>query len=150
MAAPVTMPHVAPMAPPEGVQFEPLQQRLGLGEDWGVHVSPVLHAPVVSQRQPRVPTMHVEATPVPEPLLPELEAPEEPPELDNPPELLPDPVDESSPPPNEPAPLSAGPNAVDEELPQAHITRTSGSDPTMPPRPASDVRSAMILSSPTS
>lgn len=144
MAAAVAMPHVEPMGPPEAAQFDPLQQRLGAA-DWGEHVSPVPHPPVVSQRQPRVPTMHVDETPAPEPPLPELEAPEEPPELDNPLELLVDPVDESSPVPNWPGPPSPGSSCA-EEPPQAHIaTTTSGSDPTMPRRPARDVRSVMIL-----
>lgn len=78
------------MGPPVGTQFPPLQHRLGLGGDCGVQVNPGAHAPVESQRQPWLPTMHVAATPsVPE-LLPELvlELPE-PVELPEPPELLP-------------------------------------------------------------
>jgi hypothetical protein len=31
MAAPVTLPHVEPIGPPTGAQFEPLQQTLGAG-----------------------------------------------------------------------------------------------------------------------
>jgi hypothetical protein len=153
MLAPVTIPHVAPMGPPEGVQFDPLQQRFGWGADWGVHVSPEPQAPAKSQRQPRVPIMHVEDTPVAGTPLPEL-APEEPPELDDDPLELPlDPVDASSTTPNWPLPLPLPlllppePSGGGEEPPQAHITTTSASDPTMPPRPARDVRSVMPLSS---
>jgi hypothetical protein len=80
--------------------------------------------------------MHVEDAPTAEPL-PEPEVPELLPELDNTPELLPEPlldaVDESSPPNVPVPPPSAGPS-VFEEPPQAHITRTSESEPTMPPR----------------
>jgi hypothetical protein len=136
------------MAPPEGVQFDPAQQRLGSGVDWGVQVSPAPHPPMVSQRQPRVPTMHVEDTPAPGPPLPELEAPEEPPpELENPLELPLDPDDASSLCPNRPGPPSPGAAAgVDDEPPQAHIAATTTSDP-MIPRPPRDVRSVMTLSS---
>jgi hypothetical protein len=68
------MPQPDPMGPPVGVQFPPLQHKAGLGAVCGVHTKPGAHPPVVSQRQPWLPTMHVEATPsVPEPpSLPEL------------------------------------------------------------------------------
>jgi hypothetical protein len=129
VAAPATLPQVAPIGPPEGAQFDPLQQRFGWGAVWGVHVSPVPHPPVESQRHPRVPTMHVEEAPMPEPL-PEPDVPELLPELDNAPELLPEPrpdaVDESSP-PKEPVPPSAGPS-VAEEPPQAPITPISDNE----------------------
>ena len=50
------------------MQFPPLQHREGLGAGCGVHVNPGPHPPVLSQRQPWLPTMHVEATPsLPEP-----------------------------------------------------------------------------------
>jgi hypothetical protein len=108
-AAPVAALQLAPMLPPEGVQFDPLQQRLGRGEACGVHVRPVAQAPVVSQRQPWVPTMHVvgapeaelppvpELLPVPELPLPELaplepDVPELEPELPMP-KVFPDPPD---------------------------------------------------------
>jgi hypothetical protein len=126
------------MAPPEGVQLDPLQQRLGFGAACGVQISPVPHAPVVSQRQPRVPTMQVDGAPTPEPPLPEPEAPEPFPELDIPEPLL-DPVDE----PPKVLPPASGPSDVDDEPPHAHITRTSASEPTMVPRRARDVRSVM-------
>ena len=89
--APLAMPQVDPMGPPAGAQFDPLQQRLGLGGVCGVHVNPGAHPPVESQRQPWVPTMHVELTPsVPE-LAPPLELEELSPELplEDPPPSLP-------------------------------------------------------------
>jgi hypothetical protein len=46
------------------VQFVPMQQRLGDGAGCGVHVRPAAQVPMVSQRQPCCPTMHVELTPV--------------------------------------------------------------------------------------
>jgi hypothetical protein len=54
---------VFPTVPPVGVQSEPLQQRLGRGDVWGVHVRPGAQPPVESQRQPWVPTMHVVGAP---------------------------------------------------------------------------------------
>jgi hypothetical protein len=86
-AAAATGPQVAPMPPPVvRAQLEPLQQRLGSGEAWAVHARPGAHPPVLSQRQPCVPAMHVDETPGPlarapllAPPMPELEAP--PPEL---------------------------------------------------------------------
>jgi hypothetical protein len=52
IAAPVAALQLAPTAPPVGVQFDPMQQRLGRGAVCGVHVKPGVQAPVVSQRQP--------------------------------------------------------------------------------------------------
>jgi hypothetical protein len=89
--------------------------------------------------------MQVEDTPVGEPPLAEPEAPEEP-ELDNPPELLPDPVDESSTTPNTPGPPSE-PSPVDEDPPQAHATNRGASVTAMPQRPPPNVRPFMTLSS---
>jgi hypothetical protein len=50
---PAAVPHVLPMLVVAGEQSDPLQQREGLGEVCGVHVSPGEHPPVESQRQPR-------------------------------------------------------------------------------------------------
>ena len=58
------------------MQFPPLQHREGLGAGCGVHVNPGAQPPVLSQRQPWLPTMHVEATP---------SLPPEPPSLPEPP-----------------------------------------------------------------
>jgi hypothetical protein len=98
-APPVTTLQVDPMLVVEPAQFEPAQQTLGC-EACGVHVRPGAQPPVESQRQPCVPTMHVEVIPLPlEPLLVAVdEPPDEPvepvdvgevPELD---ELLPLPL----------------------------------------------------------
>jgi hypothetical protein len=96
--------HIEPMLtlPAVGVQFDPMQQRLGRGAVCGVHVRPGAQAPVLSQRQPWPPTMHVvgapaallppvpELLPVPElPPLPELDAPELPPPSMTLPKVLP-------------------------------------------------------------
>jgi hypothetical protein len=126
-------PQCDPMGPPVGVQFGPLQHRGGLGADCGVQVNPEAHPPVESQRQPWLPTMHVELTPsVPEPV-PEPLEPVEPPEL--PLELLP------------PVKLPVPPLDDDPELPQAHTptTRTSDTDPTSARRRAGEVRSFMTF-----
>jgi hypothetical protein len=90
-AAPDVALQIAPMweVPAPGVQFEPLQQRFA-DAPCGVQVRPGAQPPVVSQRQPCVPTMHVAVTPpddVP-PLEPEL-APELAPEELAPEELAP-------------------------------------------------------------
>ena len=114
MAAPATLPQVAPMGPPVGVQSEPLQQRFGRGAVWGAQVSPEAQLPVVSHRQPWVPTMHVEATPSAPPPPSEL-APELPLPLDDvvkelPPSALPPPS--SVPEPPLPFPLPLFPHAT--------------------------------------
>jgi hypothetical protein len=152
MAAPVTLPHVEPMGPPVGAQLEPLQQTLGAGAGCAVHVRPGAHAPVVSQKQPWVPTMHVDAAPMPPPVEPEdPEDPDEPellPELDSTPELLADPLDASSPVPKVlplEEPLEEPPLEPpdEDEPPQAHTVRISDSGPTMTMRPARKVSSFM-------
>src|SRR5437660_9117768 len=56
--APETALQLFPMVPPEDVQSDPLQQRLGRGDVWGVHVRLGAQPPVESHRQPWVPTMH--------------------------------------------------------------------------------------------
>ena len=61
-AWPVAVPHEPPMLGVAGEQSDPLQQRLGLGAVCGVQVSPLAHAPVESQRQPRWPATHVAVT----------------------------------------------------------------------------------------
>ena len=133
-----TVPQCDPMGPPVGVQFDPLQHRGGLGAGCGVQVNPGAQPPVESQRQPWLPTMHVELTPsvpelVPEPL--ELvEPPEPPPE---PPELLPVKLPTPPSPDDDPDP----------ELPQAHAptTRASDADPTSARRRAGEVCSFMTF-----
>jgi len=92
-AAPGLLLQLVPMLPPDGAQFDPLQQTGAAGAVCGVHVSPGAQPPIESQRQPCSPTRHVEGPPpeVP-PELPPLadpELPENPPELEAP--LLPDP-----------------------------------------------------------
>src|SRR5579863_9398842 len=87
-----------PMPVVEPVQVDPLQQRLGCPLPFGVHVSPGAHCPRESQRQPWLPAIQVEVTPVvpkpPELLLEEppplelLELPPKPLELAELPELL--------------------------------------------------------------
>jgi hypothetical protein len=76
--APETALQLDPMLPPEGAQFEPLQQRLGRGGVWGVHVRLGAQLPVESQRQPWVPTMHVVGAPEPEFVLPPPSSPPKP------------------------------------------------------------------------
>ena len=66
--APETALQLLPMLPPGEVQFDPLQQRLGSGGVWGVHVRPGAQLPLESQRQPWLPMMHVVGAP--EPALP--------------------------------------------------------------------------------
>src|SRR5260221_8433757 len=68
--APVTMLQVFPTVPPTDVQSDPLQQRFGRGEVWGVHVRPGSQPPSVSQRQPWLPTMHVVGAPEAGPAFP--------------------------------------------------------------------------------
>jgi hypothetical protein len=153
IAAPVTLPHVEPIGPPTGAQLEPVQQTLGAGAGWAVHLRPGAHAPVVSQKQPWVPTMQVDAAPMlplAEPEDPEdPESPELLPEPDIPPELLADPPDASSPMPKvleaPPEPLPPPGESPDDEgePPQAHTVRISASGPTMTTRPACKVRSVM-------
>src|SRR5215472_3347289 len=63
--APETALQLFPMLPPLVAQFEPLQQRLGSGGLWGVHVRPGAQLPLESQRQPWVPMMHVVGAPEP-------------------------------------------------------------------------------------
>ena len=126
-------PHVAPMEPPESEQSDPLQQMLGYGAACGVHVSPGLHAPVVSHRHPRSPMMQVADAPVRDPVLPEL------------PEPL-DPDDELDPVLNE-APPSAPGSAFDELPPQAAIPTSSETEPTST-GPALDLR--LVMTSPPS
>jgi hypothetical protein len=123
--------------PGADAQFEPLQQRFGCEVPCGVHVRPGAQLPVVSHRQPWVPTMHVEETPPEErpPPAPEL-APELPPEL-NPkpdPELAPELAPELPPTPLDP-PLEPGcppppdpPGLVDDGLPHAAITAEANSE----------------------
>src|ERR1700756_6025262 len=53
--APETALQLLPMLPPGDTQFVPLQQRLGSGGVWGVHVRPGAPLPVESQRQPWLP-----------------------------------------------------------------------------------------------
>ncbi len=153
MAAPVTVPHVEPIGPPTGVQLEPVQQTLGAGAGWGVHVRPGAHAPVVSQKQPWVPTMHVDFAPMLPPAEPEdPEDPELLPEPDSPPELLADPPEASSPKPKvlEPPPEPLPPpdeSPDDEEVPpQAHSVRISDSGPTMTTQLRPEVR--IVMTSP--
>jgi hypothetical protein len=87
-AEPATAPHVDPMLPVVDAQLVPEQHRLGRGGVCGEQVKPGAHDPVVSHRQPWVPTMHVVGAPVAPPLLLLLlVVPLLPPEL--PPELLP-------------------------------------------------------------
>jgi hypothetical protein len=90
VGAPETALQVFPIAPPDGVQFEPLQQRLGRGAVWGVHVRLGAQPPVESQRQPWVPTMQVVGAPAAEPVPPSFVPPspfpnEEPPSPTMPP-----------------------------------------------------------------
>jgi hypothetical protein len=80
-APPSIVEQVDPMLAMGAVQLDPMQHRFGLGAVWGVHVRPGAHAPVESQRQPWVPTMHVDVTPTP------LKAP-----LDVPPLVDPEPL----------------------------------------------------------
>jgi hypothetical protein len=107
-AAPVTVLQLAPMlppepVPPEGEQFVPLQQRLGCGAVCGAHVRLGAQPPVESQRQPWLPTIHVEGTPAPElALLPEPDSPELPPEPLPLPELAPLPEPDAPEAPPEP------------------------------------------------
>ena len=154
MAAPVTLPHVEPIGPPIGAQAEPVQQTLGAGAGWGVHVRPGAHAPVVSQKQPWVPTMHVDVAPMPPP--PEPEEPEDPedpedPELDAP-ELLVDPPDASSPmlkvlPLELPLlPPVPGEAPDGDEPPQAPIAAISETEPKIITPPVFHVR--IIMTSP--
>ena len=49
--APETVLQVAPTVPPVGAQFDPVQQRFGRGEGWGVHVMPGAQPPVVRDRK---------------------------------------------------------------------------------------------------
>jgi hypothetical protein len=132
------VPHVAPMEPLESEQSDPLQQMLGYGTACGVHVSPGLHAPVVSHRHPRSPMMQVADAPTPDPVLPEPA-----PEPDEPPKPL-DPVDESAPVSNE-APPSAPSGAFDEVPPQAPIPASSEIEP-QSTGPALDLR--LVMTSP--
>jgi hypothetical protein len=124
VAAPVGVLQVAPMLPPEPPQFAPLQQTLGPC-DWGVHARPGAQPPVESQRQPWLPTRHVDGT-VPDVPAPELVDPEEAPELapELPPELPPEPPPEL---PFAPAPPSdASPPWLP---PHAAATTAKGSQP---------------------
>jgi hypothetical protein len=148
IAAPVTVPHVEPIGPPTGAQLEPVQQTLGAGAGWAVHVRPGAHAPVVSQKQPCVPTMHVDFAPMPPP--PEPEDPEDPallPELDVTPELLADPPDASSCAPKvlelEPPPPIPDEIPDEDEPPQAPIAAISETVPKIIIRPAFHVRFVM-------
>ncbi len=129
VAAPATVLQLEPMLPPVGAQFEPLQQRLGCGAPWGVHVRPGEHPPVESQRQPWVPTMHVEGAPEPLPPPPDPDTPELAPEP--PPAPL-----ELRPPPDDapPLPPSFEPGAVDDEPPQEIASRIDRGAPTAPRR----------------
>jgi hypothetical protein len=61
--APETALQLFPMLPPMDAQFEPLQQRLGRGAVWVVHVRLGAQLPLESQRHPWVPTMHVVGAP---------------------------------------------------------------------------------------
>jgi hypothetical protein len=89
-AAPGLLLQLAPMLPPDGAQFEPLQQTGTCDGGCVVHVNPGAQPPIESQRQPCSPTRQVEGPPAPELLpLPDPELPENPPELEAPP--LPDP-----------------------------------------------------------
>jgi hypothetical protein len=63
--APETALQLLPILPPVDLQLEPLQQRLGLGEVWGVHVRPGAQLPLESQRHPWVPMMQVVGAPEP-------------------------------------------------------------------------------------
>ena len=73
-AAPVAV-QLAAILAIAGEQSVPLQQRLGAPPLWELHLSPAAQPPVVSQRHPRVPTMHVAVTPPPPP--PEPPAPDD-------------------------------------------------------------------------
>src|SRR5678810_315253 len=66
---------VSPTEPPADVQSDPSQQRSGRGDVWGVHVRPGSQPPVESQRQPRVPTMHVVGAPEAAPMPPSASSP---------------------------------------------------------------------------
>jgi hypothetical protein len=130
-APPVTLLQLAPIVPPEPVQLDPLQQRLGCGAVWGVHVRLGAQPPVESQRHPWVPTMHVEPLPAPEPAITELPpAPLEP--------LLP-PGDRPPPPP------SVEPGGIDDEPPHAEIASKIDSGAPTGPRPRRHMRSGMTL-----
>jgi hypothetical protein len=111
----VTLLQLAPMLPPEGAQFDPLQQRLGSDAVWGVHVRLGAQPPAESQRQPCDPTMHVEGAPAPPPPAPELE-PVPPPDV---PELPPTPLEplEPLPPDDRPPSTLLAPGVVDDEPP---------------------------------
>src|SRR5579862_6137223 len=111
-AAPEVALQTAPMCevPAPGMQFEPVQQRLGSDELCGVHVRPGSQPPVVSHRQPWVPTMQVAET-----LPPGVPYADPPPELAPPPAPLDPPLDPFEPPLLEPPP----PGEVVDDPPQA-------------------------------
>jgi hypothetical protein len=128
-AAPGLLLQLAPMFPPDGAQFEPLQQ-MGACGGCDVHVNPGAQPPIESQRQPCSPTRHVEGPP-PE-LEPELLPLPDP--LENPPELealpLPDPeapedAPELAPLPDPEAPED-DPELVPPLLPHAATTTRTG------------------------